>query len=230
MEVTRGNRVNRRVSRHKRMRTAEQYRNRQLETLPLALQRPAFFCGSQGDLFYGTIIRDLVWLEERPQAETDHAFSLLKGCRRVFGQFWFQNQNAPDQYENEVASTYAQVAFRLGYYTPDRLLTTSEFRQLASILDSDFFQRDHTQSELVAQFGKPSHDVLGGQTTVHCFACEDRTRDWIYFDYSRCYPPEDRVTYRWFDDEILRDVRRQDNRFELLPFADWFRNLEYENG
>ena len=44
---------------------------------------------------------------------------------------------------------------------------------------------------------------------------------WLYLDFSRCYPPEDGRSYEWFDEPRLRDVRRAENRFELLPFAHW---------
>lgn len=204
------------------MRTAEEFRSRQMETLARSLQRPGFYCGWYGDLFYGEILRDLMWLENRPESDSDCVGRMLGGSRGVFGQFHFQNHVAVDGFQNEIASTFAEAAYRLGYYVPKRLLTDQEYDNLLIQLTGDFFQLDHTQSELVSHFGPPSHDVLGGQTTVHCYAPANRLVPWICFDYSRCYPPADGVTHIWFDEEILRDVRRSHNKFELLPFARWF--------
>jgi hypothetical protein len=212
------------------MRKSEEFRDRQLQMLSRALRRPALFCPSQGDLFYGTIIRDLAWLKDRPKSDVDFAKELLSGSMGVFGQFWYQGFNQPDNYQNEVASVYAQAAFRLSYFRPERLLTVDEYLNIQSALDTGFLSINHTESELIERFGKPSHDVVGGQTTVHCFGCVDPSRDWIYFDYSRCYPREEFVAAEWFDDPILRDIRRRESTFEILPFAEWFRHRTAEKG
>jgi hypothetical protein len=181
--------------------------------LAKALQRPGFFCGGCGDL---------MWIEERPESDRDCVGYMLGGSLGVFGQFHFQHHVAVDQFMNEVASTFAEASFRLGYYNPKRLLNEREYEQLVAQLDDSFFQCDHTQSEIISRFGPPSHDVLGGPTTVHCYGTEDKSRPWICFDYSRCYPPVDGITHEWFDEEVLRDIRRDNNKFELLPFACWF--------
>ena len=43
------------------------------------------------------------------------------------------------------------------------------------------------------------------------------------------HPPADGVSYDWFDDEILRDIRINQNKFELLPFSAWFRNSDTDS-
>lgn len=208
------------------MRTAEEFRERKLQMLPRALQRPGFFCGNAGDLFFAEIFRDLLWLEERDSDFQHFVGSLLGGSMGVFGQFYYQCRNGPNLYENEIASTFAEAAFRLSYFTPSRLLTITEFDSLHAQLDLEFLSVDHTLSELLVRFGPPSHDVLGGDTTVHCYGCIDRVLPWVYFDYSRCYPVADGEGQQWFADPILRDIRRADNRFERLPFATWFDNTD----
>jgi hypothetical protein len=207
------------------MRTAEEFRQHRVDTLPLALQRPAFFCGhgQSADLYYSMILDDLCWLDER---ETDFEVvvrELLHGSMRVYGQFFFQHLTIPDGFSNEIASTYAQAAFRLGYYSPERLLSVGEFEQLNRSIDDTFMITDHTESEIVSRFGKPTHEVLGGQTTVHCYGCCDPHTSWLYFDYSRCDPPADLLSYDWFDDSKLRDIRRENNAMELLPYGSWCR-------
>lgn len=208
------------------MRTAGEYRDRQLEMLARALQRPGMFCGNVGDLFFGEVIRDLLWLEERPVSDSDCVSKLLGGSLGVYGQLHYQHHEEPDLYQNEVASTFAEAAYRLGYLNPKNVLAADQYSELVDSLTPEFFGQDHTQACIIERFGPPSHDVLGGQTTVHSYACADRLKEWVHFDYSRCMPPEDGVTYQWFDDAILRDVRRAENRFELLPFASWFHRAD----
>ena len=211
------------------MRTAAEFRDRQLELLASSLQRPGMFCGSHGDLYFGKILRDLIWLDERSESQVDHALSLLWGALQVFGQLDYQGFPQPDQFASEVASTYTQAAFRLGYYSPKRLLTREEYLWLVDALDADFFLLDHEQNEIQTRFGDPSHEVIGGQTTVYCYGCEDVRCEWVYFDFSRCYPPKDGETCNWFREPILRNVRRVKNKFEPLPFASWFQNIDAED-
>jgi hypothetical protein len=181
-------------------------------------------------VFYKEILRSLLWIDERPIADLDaYVRLLLGGSLGVYGKFCFQHLRQPDMYVNEVASAFAEAFFRLGYFTPARLLSVTEFEHLRSQLNSEFFAVDHTQSDMLARFGPPSHDVVGGQTTVHCYGSDDRTMPWVFFDYSRCYPPEDGVSYDWFDDEILRDIRSNQNKFELLPFSAWLRNSDTDS-
>lgn len=210
------------VSRQSNMRTATEYRERQLERLPMALRRPGMFCGWYGDLYYRVFLDDLFWIDDRPKSDRKSVDELLFGPAGVAGKLTEQFPHPPDNFQNEVASIYAQAAFRLGYFHPQRLLTNSEFQSLSAALQASFFVADHTMSAITDQFGPPSHDVVGGQTTVLCYGCTDVETDWVYFDFSRCYPPEDRVTYQWFDEPLLRDVRTKRHHFELFPFAEWF--------
>lgn len=213
------------------MRTTEEFRELQIDRLRRALQRPGFFCGSgqSMDLFYSMILSDLCWLDERESDFAAVARELLRGSLGVYGQYFYQHLSIPNQFGNEIASTYAQAAYRLGYYKPERVLAEDEFEELKGNIDQKFLSTDHSESEIVSRFGKPTHDVLGGETTVHCYGCCDRNTNWIYFDYSRCYPPKDLVSYEWFDDPKLRNVRRHNNEMELLPFASWCRECKDEN-
>lgn len=93
------------------MRTAEEFRTRQIELLPLALQRPGMLCGSgeSADLYYSTILSDLCWIDDRESDFATVGRNLLHGCRRAFGQCYFQQLSVPDHFGNEIASTYAQA-------------------------------------------------------------------------------------------------------------------------
>lgn len=203
------------------MRTAQEFRERQIDILRRAFQRPIFFCGRQeaADVYFGTILSELCWLDEMTDEETQSASSLQFSSMRVYGQFYFQHCKIRC-YINEIASTYCQACYRTGHFQPERLLSVAEFDQLSASLDEKFFAVDHRKSELVDRFGQPCQETVGGETTVHSYACIDRKHDWIYFDYSRRHPLQDpRELEGWFDDPILRDVRRHRNQFEFLPFG-----------
>jgi hypothetical protein len=208
--------------RNPRMRNAEEFRTRQIDLLASALHRPGGFCGSgeSADLYFSTILSDLCWIDDRESDFAPVCHDLLHGCRRVFGQFYFQQLSIPDHFANEIASTYAQAAYRLGYYKPMRVLIDSEFEELRNSIGQTFLSADHTESEIVSRFGQPTHEVVGGQTTVHCYGCCVRNADWVFFDYSRCNPPTEPHLYQWLEDPKLRNIRRTgENVMELLPFA-----------
>lgn len=210
------------------MRTIEEFREATIDDLRSSLRRPAFFgcVGRTADIYYSQILSQLCWLDEREADFASLIAGMLHGAMRVYGQFFDQHLNIPDRFSNEIASTYAQAAYRLGYYTPVRILTEEEFDELKTTIDRDFLMTDHTISEIVSRFGKPTHDVLGGQTTVHCYGSCDKDSNWLCFDYSRCYQPIDPHSVNWFDDPVLRDIRRDKNQMELLPFGSWCREVK----
>ncbi|WP_417388804.1 hypothetical protein [Gimesia sp.] len=199
------------------MRSIEEFRNRQLETLPEALKRPVMFGGNTSGacLWFYLLLRDLCWIDEREHdwdvfQETD-----LRGSRGVLGQFEYQHFQIPD-YIAEVASVYAQVAHKLGYFQPDRVLNATEWNDLQSTLIPDFFERDWTQTEIYDRLGPPSYENYSSDTRVACFAPEPAA-DWIFFDFLRRLPDHS----DWLQTPILRDIRRTENRFEFFPFAEW---------
>ncbi len=203
------------------MRTLEDFRNRQLEILPQALKRPTMFGGNaQGTaLLLSVLLRDLCWIEEREQEWEGFKATDLRGSRGVLGQFEYQQFQIPD-YIAEIASVYAQVAHKLGYFQPERVLNPAEWKSLQSLLSADFFERDWTQTEIYDRLGPPSCEHFSSETRVACYAPEP-VADWIFFDFSRRLPDSS----DWFETPILRDIRRTENRFEFLPFAKWCQKL-----
>ena len=85
-------------------------------------------------------------------------------------------------YDDEVASVYAEIFYRLGYLTLDRTLSESEFEQLKQ--DARRFRRGTwRRQEMTSRYGPPSFVVGGGEGACHCYATRDRQKDWIFFDY-----------------------------------------------
>ena len=90
------------------MRTAEEFRERQIETLARALQRPSMFCGygHMAQLYYSNIISDLCWIDAREKELGTVKQQLLAGPAGVYGQLFDQHPGIPNEFGNEIASIY----------------------------------------------------------------------------------------------------------------------------
>jgi hypothetical protein len=168
------------------------------------------------ELLLELILSELCWIDEREADWNRVQEQYLWGSARVRGQLAEQAYKIPE-YISEIASTYAQVAHRLKYFRPARLLLDAEWSHLKRSLDDAFFMRDWRRSELQERFGAPSLEVPGSNTIVACYAHESASEPWLFFDLSLRRPGSAEL----FNDPILRDVRMHRNRFELLPFAEW---------
>src|SRR5438477_6723626 len=125
------------------MRTIEEFRARHLETLRGALERPAMYGGDATgtSLLLRTILFDLCYIDEREAAWDDTA-KYMSGNRGVVGHFEYQvKQCRFPSFTNEVASTYAEVAYHLGYFMPSRLLTADELSAVRKAVE--WRRRDH---------------------------------------------------------------------------------------
>ena len=199
------------------MRTVEEIRARHLDMVRHAVKRPSMWGGNAfgTELLLRGLLEDLCYIDDRDEDWSGASARFLRGCRRVCGQLEFQELPFPD-FVSEVASTYAEVAFNLGYLNPSRLLTGGEMSRLGVGLDRTFLSRDWDERELHERFGPPSHEVSGGDTTAAGYACSDRETKWVFFDLSRRLPgAED-----WLPVPVVRDVRNDlTNRMVLLPFG-----------
>lgn len=160
------------------------------------------------------LLGTLCFIDEREE-EWDTARSIfVQGCRWVRGHFEFQHRPFP-HFVNEVASVYAEVAFNLSYFKPDRLLTEAEMSRLLAVVERpEFCFADCEVSELYAAFGQPSHEVVGGETTVACYGCERVGVKWVFFDLARRLPG----SHEWLSDPLIRDFRYEvHNQMHLLP-------------
>jgi hypothetical protein len=206
------------------MRTIEEFRLRHLETLGRALERPGMYGGDSSGTarLLEWFLTDLCYIDER-EADWDATAQYRMGNLSVFGHFRYQSKRFRLQdFTNEIASAYAEIACCLGYFTPKRLLAPDEFESVTNTVKwrwrdhNPFFDRDWTETELHELFGPPSHEVVGGYTTVACYGCEDRTQKWVFIDFARTQPK----TNEWLPVPIARDVRMtHSNTMYPLPFA-----------
>jgi hypothetical protein len=201
------------------MRTVAEIRDRLLEVLRFTVWRPSMRCGNADGtetlLLY--LLDTLCFIDGREEEWRAAASTYISGCRWVRGHFEFQHQPFP-HFVNEVASVYAEVAFSLGYFRSARLLAEAEMTRLASVVEGAAFRsRDWTEAELHAQFGPPTHEVVGGDTTVACYGCAVPAVKWVFFDLARRLPWE----AGWLSMPLVRDFRDEyHNRMHLLPVGE----------
>jgi hypothetical protein len=196
------------------MRTIHQYRQGLIESLRAAFALPTMFAPVDqcAEILLMELLSSLCWIDERDSDWAQARAQFLWGQRYVLGQFETQQLGASD-YLCEVTSTYANVAHWLGYFEPSRVLQEVKLEQLKQDLDETFFSRTWTNSEIRERFGEPSHEVRSPKTKVVCFASQNKREPWIFFDMTR---PEHAES---FMNPVLRDVRIERNRFQLLPWA-----------
>lgn len=225
----------------KYMKTIDEFRNRQIVLLAKALARPTFYASGFCDAYFRGVLSELCWVDERNDEETKLIVSaggpcgvlgdLLEQCR----DFRLHEGHYTTFFDNEITSVYAEVSFKLGYFSlmrtvgdvdPEspsgrvgRLLSGDAYDEMIASIGPDFLQEDRTVEDVLDEFGPPSHEVLGGQTSVHCYGCADRSTPWVFFDYARCFPPSDGRTYEWFETLRLRNVRRDKSQILFVPFG-----------
>src|SRR5688572_22835445 len=110
---------------HSTMRSTEEFRKHQMDMLAHAFLRPSMYGGTEWgtELFFGQVLGDLCWIDEREREWERAKEQYLWGSAFVRGQFFEQHLRITN-YLIEIATTYAQVAHMLGYFRPDRLLST----------------------------------------------------------------------------------------------------------
>ncbi len=203
------------------MRPVTELHDRLLDDLRLSIWRPSMRGGSaQGiEVLLQHLLSTLCFIDRREGEWEVAASTFLQGCLQVRGQLQFQHRPFPD-YVNEVASVYAEVAFSLRYFKPDRLLTEREMVRIKSVANGDEFRaRDHSEAEIHAQFGSPSHEVVGGLTKVACYGCEREGVRWMFFDLAGRLPDAD----DWLPEPLVRDFRDgPHNQMHLLPIGEYW--------
>lgn len=199
-----------------KVRTVSEMRDRLIEDLRNSVTRPP----ADGDkpamaeVLLLHLLDTLCFVDEREDDWAVAKNTFVLGCQWVRGQFRFQHLPFPG-FVNEVASVYAEIAFNLGYFKPARLLSELEMSRLRSVVEAPDFQcRDTTEEELHAHFGPPSHEVVGGYTTVACYGCEQLGTKWVFFDMARWLPG----AVGWLPQPLVRDFRLDPlNRMHLHP-------------
>jgi hypothetical protein len=173
--------------------------------------------GSALDVQLGMLVDDLYWLDGN-----DTQSNLVRDVRSWYGKLGvvgpFVAMFGKDgRYLAEVASVWAEQAYRLGYLTVDRLLEADEWAPLArDRLRERFDGKDVRRSDVEAEYGAPS--LVADKRTL-CYAPADGT-GWVFIDcYSepaglRYVPGKGTYDAERDDDPLVRSVRYPAATFE----------------
>ncbi|QEH32193.1 hypothetical protein OJF2_06620 [Aquisphaera giovannonii] len=191
------------------MRTIHQVRDRLLDTLRQAVQRPGLFGGTDFgvELVMQTLLRDLTFIDEREgdlKAAMDDLVARGQFSSMAVRGSFLQYVDSRNSYGDEVASVYAAVAHRLGYLTMGSTVPDADFGRMRLGLPVVCRDRDWTAGDVIARFGPPSLRV----GWVFAYVPADGSR-WLYFDFDGASAGE------LERDCLLRDVRIPADHFSL---------------
>ncbi len=147
-----------------------------------------------------------IWRREQDDLTTSGAFTSV-GVRGAFAKIGYDDTGA-------VASVYADIAWRRGWLTVDRLLPDVDHHRLRAET-APWCARDRSLDEVLSELGPPSVLCGGGNprySTTLAYAAADREQGlvWLYFA----------ATYDWEDptpqpdsQPVLAAVRHGAGRF-----------------
>jgi hypothetical protein len=165
----------------------DEVRGYHLGRLNDALRRPGMWGGETTlRLFLDAVAfvdgRGAVWQQEQDALRDRGAFGAL-GVRGAFA-------HVLPGYDDDaaVASVYAEIAWRHGWLTVDRVMPTEEHRRLR--LDVDWCARDRTLDEVLDELGPPSVRCGGGNprfSKTLVYAAADPTRGLVSLQFAGTY-------------------------------------------
>lgn len=130
-----------------------------VEQLNFALRRPGMY---GGELAIRMLFDHLLFVEQRSQAWNEEMHALEeRGAWAATGVQGAFDCLLPGDHGYSVSSVYAEIARRLGWLVPDRVLDSASYaslRQTAGV----WAAQDRVWGDVVARFGPPS--VLFGGT------------------------------------------------------------------
>jgi len=143
---------------------AEEIHDHLMDQLNLALRRPGMY---GGEVAFRILIDHLLFVERQPEA-----WDQLKQRWEEQG-LWtpvgpggaFQDVFPEQGGGYEVASVYAEFAWRRGWLKPDRVLTAEEYESLTGRVRR-WAAADRTWADVTAEFGPPSV-LFGGNNPLY---------------------------------------------------------------
>lgn len=196
------------------MRTIEEVRQRLLDNIAHAAERPSMWCWDEhsAQLTFLQLLGDICYIDERESELRQARFALeRRELVRTQGVGDGFRRRFPEQTDlmEEVVSVYAEVAYDLGYLTLPRLLSEAEWKSLTNGLRGKCRTQDFTLSETLATFGPPTLQVGGCYGPTLCYAPLSRESRWIFFDFCSCHWELAKKSGRdpYEADPILRNAR-----------------------
>jgi len=166
------------------MRSIEEVRTYFLNLFDHAAKRSSMY---GGELFLHNCLNHLAFVDQT-ESILQREMQRLKdwGAYNACGATGaFKCATGISQPEMEVASLYAELAFRMGYLQLDRYLSPKEFQMCRQRIDRKFSERDWAVDEIKMEFGKPSW-ATGTNPYYPCvlaYASAEVSDGWVFFDF-----------------------------------------------
>ncbi len=207
----------------RQMKTAQEIKNKKLNTLKESVIRPRLWVYHQYDLeiHFLNILDDLSYIDEKESDLKMHLDNLrekgLTSSQNVAGRLQ-EYFSKVDSFFNEIASIYAEIAYNLGYFKLENLCTSEKWDAIFNNINNFYCNQDRHINDIVTQFGKPSLEIGTIWSPVHIYACEDNQKGWICFDYWNedldNFDIEIDNRFKFRTNPILRNVRLPNEKFK----------------
>lgn len=193
------------------MRTIEEVRQHFLDYLKHALSHPSMYGGEafiRNALFHISFIDNAEEILDREMAALEETGA--SNARGVAGAF-FHETGIFDSGSGEVASIFAETAFRLAYLKLDRTLPRDSYERLKAGLREKYAVRDWTVDEVKGEFGQPSWS--SGSNPFYpwafAYACDDLNAAWTFFDFWNevVVSKDNHVVGKYGPVPLLRNIR-----------------------
>lgn len=212
------------------MRSVEDIRRRLLETLASAIRNPGMYAGSDAEIdgvLHG-LLRDIAFVDER-QSDLEAVFGgFAQRGYADHGRLCCSLQlvvrpgvagiAAPFCSSGElIASTFAELSFRMGYLELDTSPVSSGWDRLQDWLRGARPDKDIRWSDVAGEIGPACLRIGSGRFWTDCYCDGDPQHPWVCFDYhDYLVMASNGVPARWeYDrDPILRSIRSTEGRFE----------------
>ena len=199
------------------MKPAAEIRKHFLDLLNHALPRLGMYGGESVALHF---LSELAFIDERDAEFTEHMDTL-----RTRGAFTssgvdgaFTRYTHLPATDNEIGSVYAEIAFKMGYLTTDRILNKREFESLRTGLRRTCRVRNFNTQDVIAKFGVPSwtSGTNPYYPRVFLYLCNEVDHGTIAFDFWNVVHYDrtiEKTCGEYGDLPVLRNVRIQGRQF-----------------
>ncbi len=187
------------------MKSSQEIREYFFKLINNALPRLSMFGGETAARFF---LSHLAFIDERDLELENYLNKLTeRGAFTSLGVSGaFRKYTHLQATDVEIASVYAEIAFKMGYLNTDRILIKSEFESLHSGLRKTCRSQDLNTEDVVQQFGTPSWKAGTNPSWpwVFLYFCNELDHGSIAFDF---------WNDGYYDLPVLRNIRIQGPNF-----------------
>lgn len=168
------------------MKTSQELKDRKLNILKYSVIRPEMYAHDHFGVesFFRFLLDDLAFIDEKEDDLETHLNYLnekeLFSASGVAGHL-LRYFSKVDSVSKETASIYSEISYNLGYLELDTLLSLKDWENIFNTIRDQCKNQDLRLEDLVNQFGPPSLAIGSAWQQVHCYVCDDKNKEWIFF-------------------------------------------------